>query len=153
MGYKSHQFKTLGKNFSAPLKPDPSILDKVNNPKIKIKYCVRLTCPEFTSICPITAQPDFAHLIIDYIPKKHIVESKSFKLYLQSYRNYGAFHEDCTITIAEDLQNLLKPIWIRIAGYWYPRGGIPIDIFWQSQNKPNDVYIPELKSKDFRGRD
>ncbi len=152
MGYRSHKFKKLGKSSASPLEPSSSILDKFKNPKLKIKYCIRLVCPEFTSICPITSQPDFAHLIIDYVPLNHIVESKSFKLYLQSYRNHGAFHEDCTITIATDLEKLLKPIWIRIAGYWFPRGGIPIDIFWQNKKKPNDICIPELKAKEYMGR-
>ena len=153
MVYKSQQFKNLGKKSSIPSKPTSSILDKVNNPKDKIKYCIRLISPEFTSICPITAQPDFAHLIIDYVPSNYIVESKSFKLYLQSYRNHGAFHEDCTITIAKDLEKLLRPIWIRIAAYWFPRGGIPIDVFWQNKKQPTNIYIPELKAKDYRGRD
>jgi len=152
MNYKTNKFKDLGKISSIPDKPNPKILDKVSNPKIKTKYCIRLICPEFTSICPITSQPDFAHLIIDYVPSKFIVESKSFKIYLQSYRNHGTFHEDCTITIAQDLEKLLKPIWIRIAGYWYPRGGIPIDVFWQNKNKPKNVCIPKLETKDFRGR-
>ena len=119
-----------------PDHPNPNILEKVNNPKIGIDYSIRFTCPEFTSICPVTSQPDFAHIVIDYVPNKFIVESKSFKLYLLGYRNHGAFHEDCTISIAQDIVSLLDPKWLRIGGYWYPRGGIPIDIFWQTNQKP-----------------
>ena len=153
MNYKSNNFKNLGRISQVPNQPDPKILEKVINPKIKIKYCIRLTCPEFTSICPITGQPDFAQILIDYIPSRYIVESKSFKLYLQSYRNHGAFHEDCTISIAEHPEKLLKPSWIRIAAYWFPRGGIPIDIFWQNTKQPKDVCILELKGKEYRGRE
>ena len=112
--------------------PDPNILEKIINPKKNLKYCIRFTCPEFTSICPVTSQTYFAIIIIDYIPSKYIVESKSFKNYLLGYRNHGAFHEECTLSIAEDLIELLKPNWLRIAGLWYPRGGIPIDVFWQA---------------------
>ena len=94
----------------------------------------------------------FQNIIIDYLQKKFIVESKSFKLYLLGYRNHGAFHEDCTITIAQDIIELLSPKWLRISGYWYPRGGIPIDIFWQTSSKPKDLYIPEDKFPIYRGR-
>ena len=121
----SNPLNALGSNSKIPAKPNKEILEKVNNPKISVNYSIRLTCPEFTSICPVTSQPDFAYIIIDYVPNKFIIESKSFKLYLLGYRNHGAFHEDCTITIAQDIANLLKPLWLRIGGYWYPRGGIP----------------------------
>ncbi len=152
MNYKSENFSKLGKKISLPEKPTKEILEKVQNPKLKVKYCIRLTCPEFTSICPVTSQPDFANIVVDYIPNKYIVESKSLKFYLLGYRNHGAFHEDCTITIAQDLNNLLKPFWLRIAGFWFPRGGIPIDIFWQSCKEPNEVLIPHLNYKDYTGR-
>ena len=142
----------LGKKSEIPTVPDPKILENIINSKKNLKYCIRFTCPEFTSICPVTSQPDFAIIIIDYIPSKYIVESKSFKLYLLGYRNHGAFHEDCTITIAQDLIELLSPKWLRISGYWYPRGGIPIDIFWQTSAKPIDLYIPEDKFPIYRGR-
>jgi len=124
----------------------------VENPKKNVLYTIRFTCPEFTSICPVTSQPDFANIIIDYVPKKFIVESKSFKLYLQSYRNHGAFHADCTISIALDVVKTLNPIWLRIAGYWYPRGGIPIDIFWQTSKEPDKVLIPKLENFIYTGR-
>ncbi|MCE3254748.1 MAG: queF [Rickettsiaceae bacterium] len=132
--------------------PDIKILEKVKNPHPNTNYVITLTCPEFTSICPVTGQPDFAHLIIDYIPKNHIVESKSLKLYLVSYRNHGAFHEDCTIKIVKDLQKLLDPKWIRIGGYWYPRGGIPIDIFYQSDSPPKNVWVKEQNISEYKGR-
>ena len=149
---KSNQLEALGGNSDIPTKPDKNVLEKVSNPKIGVNYSVRLTCPEFTSICPVTSQPDFAYLIIDYVPDKFIVESKSFKLYLLGYRNHGAFHEDCTITIAQDIANLLKPLWLRIGGYWYPRGGIPIDIFWQTNQQPKNLYIPTMEIPLYRGR-
>ena len=149
---KLEKLDALGKKSKIPQKPNKSVLEKIPNPKIKVNYSIRLSCPEFTSICPVTSQPDFAHIIIDYVPEDFIVESKSFKLYLLGYRNHGAFHEDCTITIATDIVELLSPKWLRIAGYWYPRGGIPIDIFWQNNEKPKNIFIPELEIPIYRGR-
>ena len=153
MKYKKEKFKYLGKQNDLLSNPSNSILEKHPNPHLDTKYSIRFTCPEFTSICPVTSQPDFAKLIIDYIPNKFIVESKSLKLYLTGYRNHGAFHEDCTISIGKDLNNLLKPNWLRIAGIWYPRGGIPIDIFWQTKNIPKGCLVPELNFSPYRGRD
>jgi len=115
-------------------------------------YLVRFTAPEFTSLCPITAQPDFAHIVIDYIPGDWIVESKSLKLYLQSFRNHGAFHEACTLQIATRLVDVLSPAWLRIGAYWYPRGGIPIDVFWQTGTAPEAVWIPDQGVPGYRGR-
>ncbi|MFT6332227.1 MAG: 7-cyano-7-deazaguanine reductase [Lentimonas sp.] len=132
--------------------PDLKILDKVPNPHKNTNFVITLTCPEFTSICPITGQPDFAHLVIDYIPGDHIVESKSLKMYFFAYRNHGAFHEDCTIRIAKDLVELLKPKWLRIGGYWYPRGGIPIDIFYQTGKPPEDAWVKDQNVPEYRGR-
>jgi 7-cyano-7-deazaguanine reductase len=129
-------------------KPEQKILQKVVNPHPDVNYVIRFNCPEFTSICPITSQPDFAHLVIDYVAAKSIIESKSLKLYLFSYRNHGAFHEDCTVRIAKDLIKCIKPKWLRIAGYWYPRGGIPIDIFFQSGKLPKEVWIKENHVSD-----
>ena len=115
-------------------------------------YSVRFICPEFTSLCPVTGQPDFGHLIIDYVPNKYLVESKSLKLYLLSFRNHGAFHEDCSITIAQEIVNLLKPKWLRIGAYWYPRGGIPIDVFWQTGKPPKDLFLPDQNFPLYKGR-
>ena len=149
---KSDKLSALGNHSEIPIKPDKNILEKINNPKIGINYSIRLTCPEFTSICPVTSQPDFAYLIIDYVPDKFIVESKSFKLYLLGYRNHGAFHEECTVSIAQDIIDLLSPKWLRIAGYWYPRGGIPIDIFWQTNKEPKDLFLPDIEYPLYKGR-
>ncbi len=121
--------------------PDKKILEAVANPHQDVDYVARFTCPEFTSLCPITGQPDFANLVIDYVPGKKILESKSLKLYLFSYRNHGAFHEACTVQIAKDIIATIKPKWLRIGGYWYPRGGIPIDIFFQTASPPKEVWI------------
>ena len=153
MKYKNEKFRYLGKQNDLLSKPNNSILEKHSNPHLDTKYSIRFTCPEFTSICPVTSQPDFAKIIIDYIPNKFIVESKSLKLYLTGYRNHGAFHEDCTISIGKDLNNLLKPNWLRIAGIWFPRGGIPIDIFWQTKDIPKGCLVPELNFSPYRGRD
>ncbi len=142
----------LGKQTALPKSPDKAVIEKVPNPHKGIKYNVRFSCPEFTSICPITGQPDFAHLVIDYVPKDFLVESKSLKLYLGSFRNHGAFHEDCTVAIALRLIKEIKPVWLRIGGYWYPRGGIPIDVFYQSGEAPKDVWIPEQGVPEYRGR-
>lgn len=142
----------LGQRAKQPSSPDEAILERVANPTIGKHYIVRLTCPEFTSLCPITGQPDFAHMIIDYIPRNWLVESKSFKFLLGSYRNHGSFHEACTMEIAGKLIGLLDPIWLRIGSYWYPRGGIPIDVFWQSNAPPADVWVPAQDVSPYRGR-
>jgi 7-cyano-7-deazaguanine reductase len=142
----------LGRATAQPTSPDEARLERVANPATGQHYNIRLTCPEFTSLCPLTSQPDFAHLIIDYIPKDWIVESKSLKLFLNSYRNMRAFHEACTMEIASALTDLLQPIWLRIGAYWYPRGGIPIDIFWQSGSPPSEAWIPPQEVAHYRGR-
>jgi 7-cyano-7-deazaguanine reductase len=142
----------LGNHIEQPASPNEARLDRVPNPQAEVLYLARFTVPEFTSICPVTAQPDFAHLVIDYVPKDWLVESKSLKLYLTSFRNHGAFHEDCTIAIARRLANLLDPHWLRIGGYWYPRGGIPIDVFYQTGEAPKGVWIPDQGVPGYRGR-
>ncbi|HLD76947.1 MAG TPA: preQ(1) synthase [Rickettsiales bacterium] len=145
--------KSLGKETKYRFdKPNKEVLQAVNNPHQDVNYTISLTCPEFTSICPITRQPDFAHLVIDYVADKKIIESKSLKLYLFSYRNHGAFHEDCTVQIAKDLISCIKPKWLRISGYWYPRGGIPIDIFYQTGNIPQGVFVREATVTAYKGR-
>ena len=148
--YKNLQ--QLGDNVALPQTPEEAILEKVPNPQNDIAYCVRFTAPEFTSLCPITNQPDFASIIIDYVPDQWLVESKSLKLFLGSFRNHGAFHEDCTIVIAKRLVQLLQPKWLRIGGYWYPRGGIPIDVFWQTGEPLKNVWIPAQDMPIYRGR-
>ncbi len=142
----------LGKATPLPQSPDDARLDRVPNPHADTRYVARFACPEFTSICPVTGQPDFGHLVIDYVPDQWLVESKSLKLYLQSFRNHGAFHEDCTVAIGRRLVDLLEPHWLRIGGYWYPRGGIPIDVFWQNGKAPDDLWIPDQGVPAYRGR-
>ena len=142
----------LGAKVDTPESPEKAILEKVPNGNAGTDYVVRFTAPEFTSLCPMTGQPDFAHLMIDYVPGKWLVESKSLKLFLFSFRNHGAFHEDCTVTIAKRLVELLEPEWLRIGGYWYPRGGIPIDVFYQTGETPKNVWIPEQSVPNYRGR-
>ena len=142
----------LGVSGSLPKSPEEAILERVSNPQTNSSYLVRFTCPEFTSLCPVTGQPDFAHLVIDYVPQNWLVESKSLKLYLGAFRNHGAFHEDCTVGIGKRLEELLSPHWLRIGGYWYPRGGIPIDVFYQSGSPPADLWIPDQGVPSYRGR-
>jgi 7-cyano-7-deazaguanine reductase len=142
----------LGVQAKLPASPDDAELDLVPNPHRDTTYLVRFVAPEFTSLCPVTGQPDFAHIVIDYAPAEHLVESKSLKLYLGSFRNHGAFHEDCTIRIARDLVAATKPVWLRIGGYWYPRGGIPIDVFWQSGAPPEGLWLPDQGVPPYRGR-
>ncbi|MCU0987277.1 MAG: preQ(1) synthase [Acetobacteraceae bacterium] len=142
----------LGRQTPMPESPDAALLERVANPHADVAYCVRFAAPEFTSLCPLTGQPDFAHLVIDYVPWTWLVESKSLKLYLGSFRNHGAFHEDCTVAIGKRLVSLLEPLWLRIGGYWYPRGGIPIDVFWQTGPAPEGVWIPDQGVAPYRGR-
>lgn len=152
MAAKKSALTQLGKQSKLPASPDKAILEKVKNPHKAVAYCVRFVAPEFTSICPITGQPDFAHIVIDYVPGDALVESKSLKLFLGSFRNHGAFHEDCTVAIARRLIDLLKPQWLRIGGYWYPRGGIPIDVFYQTGEPPKGVWVPAQDVPPYRGR-
>lgn len=142
----------LGQQVKGYDNPEDAVLERVPNPHKGTNYVARFTAPEFTSLCPVTGQPDFAHLVIDYIPGEFLVESKSLKLFLTSFRNHGAFHEDCTIYIGKRLVELLNPVWFRIGGYWYPRGGIPIDVFWQSGNPPEGTWIPDQGVQTYRGR-
>jgi 7-cyano-7-deazaguanine reductase len=142
----------LGRSTAIPADPDSAVLERVPNPQADTLYVARFVCPEFTSLCPVTAQPDFGHLVIDYVPGKWLVESKSLKLYLQSFRNHGAFHEDCTVGIGRRIAELLTPHYLRIGGYWYPRGGIPIDVFWQSGDVPKGVWLPDQGVAPYRGR-
>lgn len=142
----------LGRATQWPASPEEAVLDRVPNPQADTLYVARFTAPEFTSLCPVTGQPDFAHLVIDYVPKGWLVESKSLKLYLASFRNHGAFHEDCTVAVGRRLYDLLQPHWLRIGGYWYPRGGIPIDVFWQSCAPPADIWLPDQGVPPYRGR-
>ena len=142
----------LGQNTAQPQSPEQAVLERVPNPHPDLRYCVRFVAPEFTSLCPLTGQPDFAHLVIDYVPRDFLVESKSLKLFLTSFRNHGSFHESCTVGIAKRLVELLGPEWLRIGGYWYPRGGIPIDVFYQTGPAPDGVWIPPQDVPAYRGR-
>ena len=142
----------LGRTTALPRSPATAKLERVPNAHRGSDYVVRFTAPEFTTLCPITGQPDFAHLVVDYVPRRHLVESKSLKLYLGSFRNQGHFHEDTTVAIAKRLIALLKPKWLRIGGYWYPRGGMPIDVFFQTGPAPKDIWIPDQGVAPYRGR-
>ena len=144
--------RLLGKPTPLPASPDKAVLDRVPNPHSDTDYIARFTAPEFTTLCPITGQPDFAYLMIDYAPGRWLIESKSLKFYLASFRNHGAFHEDCTVAIGKKLTSLLKPKFLRIGGYWYPRGGMPIDVFWQTGKLPAGMWLPDQDVAPYRGR-
>src|SRR5256714_8157625 len=126
----------LGRPSRIPSSPGAAQLDRVPTPHADTVYVARFTAPEFTCLCPITGQPDFALLIIDYAPKTWLLESKSLKLYLASFRSHGAFHEDCTVGIGKRLAARLEPRWLRIGGYWDPPGGMPIRLFSQTRELP-----------------
>ena len=146
------QITQLGSATEVPTSPGAAVLERVSNAHSDVDFVCRFTCPEFTSICPVTGQPDFAHLVVDYIPDLWLLESKSLKLYLASFRNHGAFHEDCTVAIGKRVSELLSPRWLRIGGYWFPRGGIPIDVFWQTGTPPQGVWLPDQGVPAYRGR-
>ena len=148
-----HDLRHLGSSDSEPpASPFEAEVEAVPDPYPESAYVVRFTVPEFTSLCPITGQPDFAFFMLDYVPDGMLLESKSFKLFLASFRNHGAFHEDCTLTIAKRVEGAIQPRWLRLGGYWYPRGGMPIDIFYQSGEPPADVWIPAQDVASYRGR-
>ncbi len=149
---KYAKLRQLGRPATLPASPAEAILETVPNPHPGTLYLVRFTQPEFTSLCPVTGQPDFAHLVIDFVPRAKLVESKSLKLYLNSFRNEAAFHEDCTVGIGKRLVKAIAPRWLRIGGYWYPRGGMPIDVFWQTGTPPKGLWLPDTGVASYRGR-
>ena len=148
----SDNLTQLGGQASLPASPDVAVLETVPNPHAGTDYLIRFTCPEFTSLCPVTGQPDFAHIVIDYVPDRWLVESKALKLYLHSFRNHASFHESVTVGIARRLIGELAPRWLRIAAFFYPRGGIPIDVFHQTGAPPAGVYVPDPGVSPYRGR-
>ena len=144
--------KLLGTHAPLPASPEAAVLERVPNPHPGETYLVRFTAPEFTSLCPVTGQPDFAHMVIDYVPDQHLIESKSLKLFLGAFRNHGTFHEDCTLGIAKRIIAAIAPTWLRIGGYWYPRGGMPIDVFYQTGAPPEGLWLPDPGVQPYRGR-
>ena len=146
------QLTQLGRQVESPASPEAAVLERVPNPQAGALYLARFTAPEFTSLCPVTGQPDFARLVIDYAPADWLIESKSLKLYLGAFRNHGGFHEDVTLSIAKRLVAVAAPTWLRIGGYWYPRGGIPIDVFWQTGVPPEGLWLPDQGVEPYRGR-
>jgi 7-cyano-7-deazaguanine reductase len=149
---KESQLGQLGRQVAAPADPSEAVLERVPNPHPGTLYLARFTAPEFTALCPVTGQPDFARLVIDYAPGDWLIESKSLKLYLGSFRNHGAFHEDCTLAIGKRIVEVASPSWLRIGGYWYPRGGMPIDVFWQTGVAPEGLWLPDQGVEAYRGR-
>ena len=149
---KHTRLTQLGRPAAPAASPDEAVLEKVANPHQGSLYLARFTAPEFTSLCPVTGQPDFARLVIDYAPDAWLIESKSLKLYLGAFRNHGAFHEDVTLAIGKRIVAVAKPTWLRIGGFWYPRGGIPIDVFWQTGPPPEGLWLPDPGVAPYSGR-
>ncbi|MBM3555974.1 MAG: NADPH-dependent 7-cyano-7-deazaguanine reductase QueF [Alphaproteobacteria bacterium] len=149
---KLPKLSQLGRRAPLPKSPSEAVLETVPNPHPGTLYLVRFVCPEFTSLCPVTGQPDFAHLVLDYVPNRSLVESKSLKLFFFSYRDHAGFHEACTVEIAKRLTQVLAPKWLRIGGYWYPRGGMPIDVFYQTGRPPKGLWLPDQGVPPYRGR-
>jgi 7-cyano-7-deazaguanine reductase len=144
--------KVLGRPVKLPSSPEEAILDRVPNTHPDQNFVARFTCPEFTSLCPVTGQPDFGTFVIDYVPDKWLLESKSLKLFVFSFRNHGAFHEDCTVMVGKRIADVIKPRFIRVASFWNPRGGIPIDVFWETGKLPDAVHLPDTGIAAYRGR-
>ena len=142
----------LGREARIPASPEAARLERVPNPEPGTTYLVRFTCPEFTTLCPVTGQPDFAHLVLDYVAEAWLLESKSLKLFLASFRNHAGFHEACILLVGRRVVEAVEPRWLRIGGYWYPRGGIPIDVFWQTGRLPKGMWIPDQGVAPYRGR-
>ena len=123
---KNEGLQSLGQKTKYSTDYDPSVLETFQNKHPENDYWVQFNCPEFTTLCPITGQPDFAEIRIMYLPGERMVESKSLKLYLFSFRNHGDFHEDCVNVIMKDLVKLMDPKYIEVTGIFTPRGGISI---------------------------
>lgn len=132
-----------------PTEYSPEILETFVNKHPDNEYVVTLTCPEFTSLCPKTGQPDFARIIISYIPREKMVESKSLKLYLFSFRNHGDFHEDCVNIIMNDLVNLMDPKYLEVVGLFTPRGGISIYPFANYADAEHQALAAQRRLKAF----
>jgi len=147
----STELSQLGKNAKIAETPEEAVLETFQNAHSGTDYVVRLSAPEFTTLCPITGQPDFATIVVDYVPSDRLVESKSFKLFLGSFRNFGTFHEDCTVYIHDRLRQVLSPKFIRVSGLWNSRGGIAIDVVVESGILPPSCTILPLGKIDYRG--
>ncbi|BCI63416.1 preQ(1) synthase [Coprobacter secundus] len=145
---KQNELTLLGGKTEYKQEYSPEVLESFNNKHSENDYWVRFNCPEFTSLCPITGQPDFATIQIDYIPNIKMVESKSLKLYLFSFRNHGAFHEDCVNIIMKDLIKLMAPKYIEITGFFTPRGGISIHPYC-NYGQPGTEYEDLAKQRLF----
>jgi 7-cyano-7-deazaguanine reductase len=141
----------LGRKVTPPSSPQEAQLETFVNPHPGLDYVVRLTASEFTTLCPLTGQPDYAVLVVDYVPRGCLVESKSFKLFLWSFRNQGIFHEDGTVYIHKRLEQALQPQYLRVVGLWNVRGGIAIDVVIESGDLPSNCRLLPLGKSDFRG--
>ena len=148
MNRENEGLKVLGKKTNYDYDYNPNLLEKFNNKHVENDYFIKFNCPEFTSLCPITGQPDFATIYISYIPDLYCVESKSLKLYLFSFRNHGDFHEDCVNIIMKDLIKLLNPRYIEVWGKFLPRGGLSIDPYC-NYGKKGTIFEEMAKNRLF----
>jgi len=148
MNTEQNNLRSLGNKTEYKQNYAPEVLETFTNKHPENDYWVRFRCPEFTALCPITGQPDYATILIDYIPDQRMVESKSLKLYLFSFRNHGAFHEDCVNIIKNDLIRLMDPKYIEVTGLFSPRGGISILPFC-NYGKPGTEYATLAKKRLF----
>lgn len=142
----------LGRKVALPQSPNAAVIDLVPAPDKHSNILIRFSCPEFTSLCPVTGQPDFAHIVIDYVPRDLLIESKSLKLFLGSFRNHGDYHEACTTMIGKRLVKESLCAWMRVSAFWYPRGGIPIDVFWEVGVLGSEVRLPPIDIPTYRAR-
>jgi 7-cyano-7-deazaguanine reductase len=148
MNTKQNNLHSLGNKTEYNRNYTQEVLETFVKKQTKNDYWVRFNCPEFTALCPITGQPDFATILIDYIPDVRMVESKSLKLYLFSFRNHGAFHEDCVNIIRNDLVRLMEPKYLEVTGLFSPRGGISIHPYC-NYGKPGTEYETLAKTRLF----
>ena len=146
------QMTYLGKSTPAPESPDEAVLDRIPNAHPDTPYLVRFSAPEFTTLCAVAGQPDFAHFVIDYVPRAWLIESKALKFYLSSFRNHVNFHEQCTVSIGKRLALSYEPEYLRICGFWYARGGMPIDVFWQFGTLPSQAWLPDPGIPTYKAR-
>jgi 7-cyano-7-deazaguanine reductase len=132
----------LGNKTPLPNSPEEAILEVA--PWHGARIFAQFDCPEWSGLCPVTGQPDYGHIVIDYIPKAHLIESKSLKLFLGSFRNHGCFHEAVVDTIGERLFDVAKPHWLRVSGFFNARGGIAINAIRKWGHIPPGITIPEI---------
>ena len=149
----SDKLTQLGHRSEIAASPHEAFLEKIAVADGRmLGTVIRLSATEFTSLCLVTGQPDFATIYVDYVPRNWLIESKSYRLFLGSFRAFGTFHEEATVVIRDRLVLALDPVYLRVAAFWYPGGSIPIDVFCQYGRLPANCWAPDLGIPAFRGR-